>query len=75
MAKKKVVKVDEEMLKDNPELAEAGVKVGDEGIETEEVTVSWRGGKRTYSLKVHGEDFMALAKEFCTKKDGTVSIA
>lgn len=37
-----------------------------------EVTVTWKGGSRVYSLKVHGEDFMALAEEFVKKHDGKI---
>ncbi len=38
-----------------------------------EVTVTWRGGSRVYSEKVHGENFVELAKEFATKFDGVVA--
>lgn len=36
-------------------------------------TVTWRGGERTYSQKVHGDEFEALAKEFAEKKGGIVA--
>lgn len=37
-----------------------------------EVTVSWNGGSRVYSEKVHGKDFMKLAKMFIEKHNGTI---
>lgn len=37
------------------------------------VTVTWQGGVREYTKAVHGDDFMELAKEFATKKRGTVA--
>lgn len=36
-------------------------------------TVTWRGGVRTYTREVHGEDFAELAKEFAEKKDGVIA--
>lgn len=38
-----------------------------------EATVTWSGGSRTYSLKVHGEDFEDLAKQFAKKFNGTLA--
>lgn len=35
-------------------------------------TVTWRGGSRVYSRKVHGPKFRDLAKEFATKFNGTI---
>lgn len=37
------------------------------------VTVTYRGGVRTYTREVHGDDFAKLAKEFAEKCDGTVA--
>ena len=37
-----------------------------------EATVTWRGNSRTYSLELHGKDFMKLAKQFATKFDGII---
>ena len=37
------------------------------------VSVTWSGGKRVYSLDLHGKDFKALAKEFAEKKGGKVA--
>jgi hypothetical protein len=38
-----------------------------------EVTVVYRGGTRTYSKEVHGENFAELAQEFAEKKGGTIA--
>jgi len=52
----------------------AAPEVEEEQIEEkgDSVTVTWRGGTRTYSKAVHGKEFRALAKEFCAKHDATV---
>lgn len=39
----------------------------------EEVTVHYRGFSRVYSLKEHGDDFVALAEGFAKKVNGKVS--
>lgn len=31
------------------------------------VTVTWRGNSRVYSKEIHGDDFLALAKQFAGK--------
>lgn len=36
-------------------------------------TVTWNGGVREFSEKVHGEDFMSLAESFATKFNGTIA--
>lgn len=36
------------------------------------VTVQFRGGVRTYSEAVHGEDFQSLANEFIAKHGGEI---
>lgn len=36
------------------------------------VTVSWRGGTRTYTRELHGDAFADLAEEFAEKKGGKV---
>ncbi len=36
-------------------------------------TVTWRGGVRTYTREVHGENFAELAEEFAGKKGGIVA--
>jgi hypothetical protein len=38
-----------------------------------QATVTYRGGVRTYTREVHGDDFAKLAKEFAEKRDGTVA--
>lgn len=38
--------------------------------ELNSVTVVWRGNSRTYTRKIHGDDFRALAEEFATKNRG-----
>ena len=35
-------------------------------------TVEWLGQSRTYTREMHGDNFMALAKEFAAKKNGTL---
>ncbi len=37
------------------------------------VTVTWRGGTRTYTLKAHGDTFAELAEEFAAKCGGVVA--
>jgi hypothetical protein len=69
--------VDQQMLDENPALVGAGVQVGDE-ISTEgvdfgdSVTVTFNGGSRVYTRKIHGEDFVDLAFEFAGKQPGRV---
>jgi len=36
-------------------------------------TVTYRGGTRTYSKEVHGENFAELAHEFAEKRGGTIA--
>lgn len=43
-------------------------------IETDQVTVTWKGNSRVYSLEVHGENFMDLAKEFAEKHGGEIGV-
>jgi hypothetical protein len=71
MGKKKEDEVLEETTEETtePEAAEeAAPAKGKKG----EVTVVYPGGQRTYSKEVHGEDFLALAKEFAAKREGKV---
>lgn len=37
-----------------------------------EVTVTWNGGLRVYSLAVHGDAFLEIAHKFAAKVGGTV---
>lgn len=39
-------------------------------VEKDSVTVTWRGNTRTYTRKIHGADFLELAKEFAEKNRG-----
>ena len=38
-----------------------------------EVTVTWNGGARVFSLETHGADFEALAEQFAAKHNGEVA--
>ena len=72
MAKKKLVAT-KEILDANPELREAGVKEGTEAVDCTAAIVTWHGNSRTYSLAVHGENFLGMAKEFSEKKNGKIT--
>lgn len=37
-----------------------------------EACVSWRGRTRVYTQTIHGDDFINLAKQFCSKVGGTL---
>lgn len=85
MARSRNVQAEEEVVEAAEEVA---VEAAQEAVEKEVVaeqavshvrvnsrdslTVTWRGGSREYSRAVHGEDFVALAQEFVTKKKGTI---
>ncbi len=57
MAKEKA----EVEVKDDAPVAEKGV-----------ATVTWSGGKRDYTLAIHGKDFKNLAAQFAAKFNGEV---
>lgn len=67
MAKNKTKEVEEEVV-----VVEESKPVAKK-VARDSATVTWRGGTRTYTRDVHGEDFEALAKEFAGKKGGIVA--
>ena len=43
-------------------------------VEAVSATVKWNGKERTYTKKLHGENFIALAEEFAGKFKGVVTV-
>lgn len=62
--KKAVVKSVEEP---KAEVKAAEVAVEPKKSDKTEVTVTWRGNSRVYSLAVHGENFEKLAQSFASQ--------
>lgn len=67
MVKNKTKEVVEEV-----EVTEEVAPVAKKGARNS-ANVTWRGGTRTYTRELHGEDFEALAEEFAGKKGGVVA--
>lgn len=40
--------------------------------ESDSVTVTWRGNERVFSKAIHGENFRALAQEFCDTNQAVI---